>query len=115
MHEVQTKEITTTVTKEAYELGLAGGKFMEVISRSLQNGWEWTDVIDIVKGTYTEAKVALDGAGFIDDEFKAEPFKASLGIVVPVMEGAESMRINLAKKEDEAVEVATPVAVEVEK
>ena len=97
-------EKTFQTTKESYEIGKSGGKFAAVMGESLKNGWQWTDVIDIVKGVFEDAKEAAQGISSVDDEFKAEPFKASLGIIVPLTEGIEEMTKKLKEvSENDAI------------
>lgn len=98
--EVVLVDVTTKVPKETYEVGKAGGKFMAVLGEALKNGWQWSDVSTIVQGIWTEAAEAADDITDVVGEFDAVPFKAGLGIIIPVTEGAEIMLEKLKNKEE---------------
>ena len=106
--EIVLVDVTTKVTKEAYEMGKFGGKVMAVLGRALENGWQWTDVVDLFKGTFEEAKDAISGVTEVGGEFKNEPFKASNGILIPLVEGADQMTESLKKKPEVKEAEATP-------
>jgi len=108
---IQMVEVKFDAPKQTNDIGVAGGKFMAVLAVALENGWQWEDAMTIVSGIYSEAVEAGKDITLVDDEFKAKPFRASLGLVVPMTLGAEEMyeKLKAAKEAKEAAETeATP-------
>ena len=97
---MEKKEISLELPKESYEIGYAAGKIVAVIGQAIADGFQWTDIAEIVSKVYEETQEAVSGSTKIVEEFKEEPFKSSLALVVPITLGVEDMLKELKGEEE---------------
>lgn len=86
-------KIETEGTKEVHEIGLAVKGVIEAYKQATADGWQLgQDIPAILMASYQKLTTAIDGADKADDEFSAEPAKASIGALIPLIEGVELLR-----------------------
>jgi len=90
-------KLETEGTKEVHEVGLALKEILAQTKAALADGWQpGTDLPQILMGCFASLSKAIEGVGEAGEEFKAYPVNASIGALIPVLEGIQA----LLKKED---------------
>lgn len=76
--------------KETHEIGVAVKGVIAAYKQAVADGWQaGTDIPAILMASYGKLTDAIDGANKIGDEFKGEPVKAAMGMLVPLAQGVE--------------------------
>lgn len=102
MTEINMIKKEVELPKETYEVFKAGGQVMAAFGKALEDGWQWSDLMDVIKTVWDDAQAAVQDVKLVDDEFRAVPFKATLATIIPILEGAEQMTNSIkAKKANE--------------
>lgn len=92
-------KVETEVTKEVHELGLAVKGVIKAYKDATADGWQsGTDIPAILMASFQKLSVAIEGVEKVGGEFKEEPLKAALGVLLPVAEGIEM----LIRKDEQA-------------
>jgi len=85
-------DISTQGTKEINEIGLAFKELCVQYKQAASDGWKTTqDVPAILMGSFQKLMIAFEGADKVIEEGKTEPFKASIGAIVPILEGVDEI------------------------
>lgn len=87
------------VPKEITEVGQCIGEILKVTGKQLADGWKTGDDLPpILVACFSNLLKAIEGIQDIPSEFLTAPFRAELGLQVPIQLGAEEMVNSLKKK-----------------
>jgi len=87
---MELRTIETNVTPEVNDIGVAVKKIMINYKEATKDGFQaGQDIPAILMGSYQDLLKAIEDADKVGEEFNIEPFKASIGVLVPVSEGLE--------------------------
>lgn len=99
MNDVVLLDRSTKVTKEINEVGEAFKDVVANYKKAKEDGWQpGEDIPAVLMASYKSLLAAFDNLGQAKVEAKHEPFKASLGAVIPIVEGVDL----LLEKDEEA-------------
>ena len=86
-------QITTEVTKEAHELGVAVKSILKGIAKSKDDDDKVSaiEVLGIIKGSWSDLVAAVDGIKNIPEEAKQEPMALVRAITIPITEAVEEL------------------------
>lgn len=78
--------------KEITEVGDAIKSILEATALALKDGWQpGQDLPAILSAAFTGMVVAVGGIQNIPEEFKGQPLMASLGALIPIAQGIDSL------------------------
>lgn len=90
---METKTITTTVTKETHELGIATSSLIKGIAAAKENDGKISviEVFELVKDSWGDLVAAVDGIKLIPAEAKENPMATIRGFIIPTTEAVEAL------------------------
>lgn len=89
---MNTVEVKFDAPKETHELGVAVAKLMANYKTAVADGFQvGQDVPAILMGSFNEIMAGIDGIDKSPEEFKNDPVKAAMGMLVPLADGISEL------------------------
>ena len=92
IQEVTTRKIEVVVAEKSNDVGEALKKLIQETDKALDDGFQADqDIPAVLLTSYQDVIKAVAAFKSLGGEFKAEPVKATMGMLVPISEGVETL------------------------